>query len=289
MCRSKLIYLFIYLSIAVSSPMSLAQDRLEGYKPFKFAAYYRTGQDYHVLDQRYRPQERMHRTYFFKALEEDGPNGGLWLQRYVLSPHYPSKKTIFHGSRSGRVELGFSGIAYMSGLSETKEEKPASFKTASDLIPPFINGNIILGEDFLFPIFPRNGRVVYSGDEWKVQVPPLVVDDDHMLSLHAASSTLVQKWEDTVQVGDYRCAKIRFAMEEKWRSPSNHQDLLGQVTGVSYFSLEIGIPVVTSIEWKVEAKKGPIKRMKEASRVSISLVSVSGYEGESISEVPSIH
>jgi hypothetical protein len=174
-------------------------------------------------------------------------------------------KPLGFWAHSGTVFLGRQGAAWMFG------HRPA--QTPVPRFPSVLYDHFRLPV-LLIPVFPVEKSKVALGKEWTVLAPPPVYCASHCVKPPAEHVSLKQKWEKTVTLDGYKCAKISFEYSHRWKGDQNGLKKLSDIeqawlgsrfplqsageplkkgempnwywkwTGVVYFAIEEGVVVM---------------------------------------------
>jgi hypothetical protein len=126
----------------------------------------------------------------------------------------PSHEQLVVDSVYPLVGLGSQGVAGMFG------RQPASLIGPRTPAVLYIHRRVPI---WRVPVFPADRSKVALGKEWTVHVPPPVYYPSHVVKPPVDRVILKQKWEETVKLGWYRCAKISFEYKHRWKG--NQKDL----------------------------------------------------------------
>jgi len=213
-----------------------------GYRQFDAAAYHRTDERYNREHDTWGESSSSRKPSFrFVRSKEQGVNGGARYEMFLRNARSYENEDPVIGGISNAYELFRQGDAWMFGLPYEPEDRVADAPIAFDPKRP-------LG----FPMFPQKLAQLSEGKEWTIKAPVVghtykqyqELAKAYAKTREARMDTPVSfHREDTVEVDGHECAKIVFSMSdiEKIEEAGIISEV--KLKGVSYFSLECGLPV----------------------------------------------
>jgi hypothetical protein len=109
---------------------------------------------------------------------------------------------------------------------------------------------------FMFPTFDKDGMTLERGQKWTTPTPPFVfpLTFRRLFRGELSAQTLPQTeitwhWRDWKRVNGYDCAVIDFSFEAGLGDdvPQDKKEGEYKLSGTSYFSVDLGFPVVNEI------------------------------------------
>ena len=227
------------------------------YKPFMQATY----AVYH-----HEEPSRKERLYMVYRLTWDGtvrkPFESYRYQRHALNVGHMGKRGSaidFGGPFSEYVTAG--GVLPRFSQMFRMPVPPAEYRRSVFSDARMREAGSMLGTGtfaehlFWFPVFDANGTSLQKGQKSQYNAPPFVLlkgtfellRENKLRPKELPLTTIHSHWKDWKEVDGRRCAVIDFWFEAKADEKLKQGKEDGQVRyeGTSYFSLELGLPVVT--------------------------------------------
>lgn len=136
----------------------------------------------------------------------------------------------------------------------------------------------------VFPVFDNEGKKLRLGDKWTCEAAPFVQDESlwegllqGKVKLSELSPTLIDShWRTWEEKNGFRCAVIDFSFDAR----SDPKVVVGKessaysLSGTSYFSVEMGVPVVTELKAKgfITNEKGERREVKLTRREALAAI-----------------
>jgi len=211
-----------------------------GYRNFDAAAYHRTYERYDREHDTWGESSSSEKPSFrLVRSKEQGVNGGAKYELFSRHARPYENKDPAIGGINNAYEMFRQGDAWMFGLSFRK--KSSGSLVVFDPKQPckrFMN--------------PQKLAQLSEGKSWTIKAPVVAHTYEKFQELANTNKTRQEpqmdtpvsfRWTDTLDVDGHKCAKIVFSMSDIEKIEEKGIISEVKLKGVSYFSLECGLPV----------------------------------------------